>query len=80
MLKSLYLLSFSFLVVETNIRIICSSSGSISLHLCLDTISDLIIISIQYLHSQASFRAIEYFDKKSALDWENLASAQFALR
>ena len=34
-----------------------------------------IIISIQYLHSEASFSAIEYFDRKSALDWENSVSA-----
>ena len=51
------------------------SSGNISLNLLSKTILDSIIISIQYLHSEASFNAIEYFDKKSALDWANSASA-----
>ena len=78
MFKSIYLFSLSFLVVEIRILIICSSSGSILSNLFFDTILDSIIISIQYLHSCASFSAIEYFDKKSALDWANLASAQLA--
>ena len=56
-------------MVEISILIIRSSSGNICLNLFSDTISDLVITSIQYLHSAASFSAIEYFDKKSALDW-----------
>ena len=74
-----------------SIFIIRSSSGSISLILLSKTILDLIIIFIQYLHSEASFKrtrcrrqpptfqpsvAMEYFNKKSARDWANLASAR----
>ena len=54
------------------------SSSNISWNLLSGAIFVSIIISIQYLHSEASFNAMEYFDRKSALDWANSASAQFA--
>lgn len=58
--------------------IILSTSSSNSFILEMATISELIIILIQYLVSLASFKAMEYLDIKSAFDCANIASATFA--
>ncbi len=63
-----------------SILIISFNSGSISLNLLSGTILVSIIISIQYRHSDASFRAIQYFDKKSAFDCANSASSSSKLQ
>ena len=55
------------------------SSSSIKVNLVFEANSLSIISSIQYLVSEASLRAIVYFDKKSLRDCANSASAQFAL-
>ena len=73
--KEVYLFSFNFLVVEIRIFIMLLSSSNISWNLLSGAIFVSIIVSIQYLHSEASFKAIEYLDKKSTLDWANSASA-----
>ena len=64
--------------MEISILIMTLSSSSIGVNLVFEASSLSIIRLIQYLVSLASFKAIEYLDKKSFLDWANSASAQFA--
>ena len=64
--------------MEISILIMILSSSSIGVNLVFEANSLSIIKLIQYLVSEASLRAIVYFDKKSFLDCANSASAQFA--
>ena len=67
--KAIDYFSLSFLVIATKILIITSISFNILENFIVGTKLFSSINSIQYLVSEASFKAIKYFDKKSFYDW-----------
>ncbi len=65
-------------MVEISILMIILSSSSIKVNFVFEANSLSLIKFIQDLVSEASFKAIVYFDKKSFRDCANSASAQLA--